>query len=461
MLPGVDCEGSQAAVESQRNIPLARPPVEHSHKLGEADYLMVGMDDIVITGLGCITPIGIGRQQFWQSLSSGVCGTRAIRTSRQADRIFYGAPIDDFDGKQYVTPRKALKVMSREVQLSYAAAHLAWEDANLSAAALEPERIGVVFGSEMIPGDFSELVPAIRACTIQGRFCSELWGTSFQKNIFPLWMLRNLPNMPPCHIAIAIDARGPNNTIVQEEISGLLALGEAINIMSRGDADIMLVGAMGSRTTPPRMAYHPAGLYLETSCQSPMEPWHCLPFDRGRGGIVPGDGSVVLVLEKRRHAVARNAPMIATVRTVASRYGRPMHYLHGSSSAISAAALAAIRSAEIDLNDIACVSAQGFSHPELDRVEAQAIDSLKIPAPVTAYSSYFGTVGAACSLLQLAAGILATNSRSVLPTLGFSSPDPNCPLQICDKKQPTTKSHLVQIGFTFQGQSAAAVVDCH
>ncbi len=139
---------------------------------------------------------------------------------------------------------RALKVMSREVQIAYAAAHLAWEDAGLSDAKPDPDRMGVVYGSEMIPGDHAEVVEAVLGCATNGQFDPSLLGQNYSK-IFPLWMLRNLPNMPACHVAIAIDARGPNNTIVMEEVSGLLALSEAICIMQRDHADLMVVGAMG------------------------------------------------------------------------------------------------------------------------------------------------------------------------------------------------------------------------
>jgi 3-oxoacyl-[acyl-carrier-protein] synthase II len=422
---------------------------------------MVGMDDIVITGLGCITPIGLGKENLLRSLENGSCGTRAVWQSPTADRIYYGAPIDGFDGKQYVTPRKSLKVMSREVQLSYAAAHLAWEDANLESMDISPERVGVVFGSEMIPGDLHELVPAVRACSTSGTFNPLAWGTEFAKQIFPLWMLRNLPNMPPCHIAIAIDARGPNNTIVQEEVSGLLALGEAISIMSRGDADLMLVGAMGSRTTPTRIIYHPSELYLGTSYSQQIENHHCRPFDSHRAGIVPGEAAVVMVLEKRRHAVARQARLYGTVRAVSSRCGRVEEKWAGSTQALVQATESAIKEAGIEREDVACISPQGFSQQCLDRTEARAIERLNIPAPLTGYSSYFGTCGAASGLLQLASCLLATHSGSIFPTLGVCSPDPEFSIDICTEKSAISKSHLVQLGFTFAGQAAAVVVDCH
>ncbi|MFO0942624.1 MAG: beta-ketoacyl synthase N-terminal-like domain-containing protein [Pirellulales bacterium] len=191
---------------------------------------MVGVDDIVITGIGAVTPIGIGRDALLNSLLVGKCGSKVLFQAASGKPILVGATIDNFDGKNYVSPRKALKLMSREVQTAYTAAQLAWEDAGLSAVKPDPDRMGVVYGSEMIPGDHSDLVDSIVACSVDGEFEPSLWGQHYTKT-FPLWMLRNLPNMPACHVAIAIDARGPNNTIAQEEVSGIVALSEAICIM--------------------------------------------------------------------------------------------------------------------------------------------------------------------------------------------------------------------------------------
>lgn len=448
---------------------------------------MVGIDDIVITGLGCITPIGHGRNSFWQGLSCGRCGTREILISDSGQPKLFGAPINDFDGKQYVVPRKALKLMGHEVQISYAAAHLAWEDAGLGSENLEPERVGVAFGSELMPGDIGDIIPAIRACSNGPLMDVDRWGKEFSKAIYPLWMLRYLPNMPPCHVAIAVDARGPNNTIAQDEISGLLALSEAINVIQRGDADLMIVGAVGARSGPTRLCYRLPGLYLEaahtanfdqsaalpcsaakfegnsialSTVSDSSDNYHSRAFDARRGGVVPGDAAVVLILEKRRHAVARKANLYGTVLSTASRCGRPTVPLCGSSSALAKAGNAALQAAGLSESDLACISAQGFSHRMLDRSEAQAIELIATQAPVTAYSSYFGTPGAASGLLNLVSGILATNSGRVLPTLGYSQPDSECPVNVCQKEFNVSSPYLMQLSFTMQGQAAVAIVDC-
>ncbi len=438
---------------------------------------MVGIDDIVITGLGCITPIGLGRHLFWQGLSCGKCGTREIFRTASGDRILYGAPVDGFDGKQYVVPRKSLKLMSREVQISYAAAQLAWEDAGLETKAVEPERVGVIFGSEMIPGDIADLIPAVRNCSSGQVMDASRWGREFSRAIDPLWLLRNLPNMPPSHVGIAVDARGPSNTIVQEEVSGLLALAEAASVMQRGDADLMVVGAMGSRINPTRFAYRMPRFYFEGNdsksssgientvegsarVDSSSGKIHSRAFDANRGGIVPAEAAVVLILEKRRHAVARSAQIYGTYLSTSSRFGSPDLPFCGSSTAIAQAAKSALDAAQVTVGDLACISAQGFSHSHLDRIEANAIGRLTYDTPVTAYSSYFGTAGAASALLQLAACLLATSAGKILPTLGYTQADPQCPIVICQKEQAVTKSHILQLGFTGFGQAAATVVDC-
>lgn len=420
---------------------------------------MVGFDDIVITGVGAVTPIGIGREALQNGLLAGKCGSKQLFRAVGGNPILVGATIDDFDGKQFVTPRKALKLMSREVQIAYAAAHLAWEDAGLSESKPEPERMGVVFGSEMIPGDHSEIVEAVQGCSTNGRFDPDLWGENYTK-IFPLWMLRNLPNMPACHVAIAIDARGPNNTIAMEEVSGLLALGEAICIMQRNQADLMVVGAMGCRVTPTRQMYRKPNVYFNGATAGAPEQNHSRAFDPSRCGIVSAELSTCLVLERRRHAVARNAKIYGQVFDVGNRCGRPESEFGGSSASIASAARSTMESAGVNSEDLAMVSAQGFSHQQLDSIEAKAIAQIADGVPVTAFSSYFGTAGGATGLAQLTAALLSMQSGRVLPILGNTSNDPTCPINICRTPTQIDKSCFLQLSYTFEGQAAAVVVQC-
>lgn len=418
---------------------------------------MVSVDDIVITGIGCVTPIGIGRQEFWTSLRTGRCGIRTIHEIAEDPPVaFHGGVVDEFDGRLYVKPRKALKVMSREVQTAFAAAQLAWEDAHLAEHAIAPERTGVVFGSEMLTGDFSDLSSAVAACSTAGKMQPELWGKSFVKHVYPLWMLRNLPNMPACHIGIAVDAQGPNNTLAQEEVSGLLALYEACSVIQRDQADVMLVGAVGSRVSGTRMLFRPDGVYRSTRASE--EEGACLPFDQRRQGVVPGEGAATLTIERRSHATRRGAKIYGTVEAVISRCGNPQTHYGGSSEALAAAGRAALTAARIDPDQLSHVSAQGYSAQILDANEATAIQAIAPQVPVTAFSSYFGTIGAASGLVELIASLLANEQNLVLPTLNFQHPDPTCPLPIVVDPQSTDRSQFLKLSFTMMGQAAAAVV---
>lgn len=426
---------------------------------------MVGVNDIVITGLGCVTPIGIGRDAFWSGLLGGKCAAKQMHTLDNAERTaFAGAAVSDFNGKQYVVPRKAIKVMSREVQMSYAAAHLAWQDAGLvdedaTKANLDPNRMGVVYGTEMIPGDHEELAGATRACS-SGEIDHSLWGKKFSSEIFPLWMLRNLPNMPACHVGIAIDARGPNNSIAQEEVGSLLALSEAAMVIERDQADLMVVGGVGARITPTRMMYRATQLYNQHASDGSSDLSRSAAFDVDCRGIVPSEGAGAWVIERRSHGVARGAKILGSVRGFASRCGKPAEHLGGSRVAIESAARAAMDAAGISADDLNHVCAQGYSHSRLDVEESHAIEAIAGSTKVSAFSSYFGTAGAASGILELTASLLGMQHGKTLPVLGHRATDPNCPVNVCKSIERTTQSYFLKLSFTPQGQAAAVVIEC-
>ena len=428
---------------------------------------MVGLDDIVITGLGCVTPLGIGRAAFEQSLlQQSCCIRRQLVLDDATETTFYNAAIQDFEGKLYVKPRKALKVMNREVQTAYSSSLLAWQDAGLEEAeGLNPDRLAVVYGSEMLPGEIRDIQPAVASSTIDGTPDMHIWGRQAMKDIYPLWMLKNLPNMPACHVGIAFDARGPNNTIAQEEVSGLLALNEAIGVIERDQADIAVVGAVGGRISPTRLAYRNWRLYdqhpaSKGKTEDSGTSLRCRPFDRERHGIVASEAAVSFVLERRSHAVRRDARILARVASTSSRCGQPIQDYAGSSDAIASAAQSAIREAGVDVNDLSHVSAQGFAQEELDITEAVAIRDSIGNLPVTAFSSYFGTAGAACGLLELMASLVGQQHKQVLPTLGTTDVDPKCDIDVCTEGFRTDKSCFLKLSSTPFGHAAATVIEC-
>lgn len=424
---------------------------------------MAGVDDIVITGVGCVTPLGIGRTELAKGLLEGKCAVRKLIELSDPQRTTYGgASIDGFAGKQFVTPRKALKVMSREVQIAYTAAQLAWQDARLDQCeSLDVDRMGVVYGSEMIPGDELDLESAVRACVDDGNMDYSKWGLESLKQVYPLWMLKNLPNMPACHVGIAVDARGPNNTIVQEEVSSLLALQEAASIIDRGQADVMIVGGMGSRITPTRMAYRVRGLYCEhPAAKFSDEQAISQPFGTHRLGIIAAEAAAAVIIERRSHAIARQADILGRVCSISSRWAPTRSKYSGSEQAIAAAGAQAMERAGLPAEAMDHISAQGFSSVELDISEGRAIGEIAPTTPVTASSSYFGTAAGAASLLELIASLLGMQAGYRLPTLGTQQVDEQCPVQLSRERTQARTPHFLKLAFTPFGQAVAAVIEC-
>ena len=141
--------------------------------------------------------------------------------------------------------------MSRECQMGLAAAIHALNDASIAEGGYEPERTGIVYGSDLMLSPPDEFTSGMHLCSDhKGQFDFSRWGSEGMWEMTPLWLLKYLPNMPACHIAIYFDLRGPNNSITQREASSMLAVGEAFRTITRGHADVMIAGATGTRVHP-------------------------------------------------------------------------------------------------------------------------------------------------------------------------------------------------------------------
>jgi 3-oxoacyl-[acyl-carrier-protein] synthase II len=177
-------------------------------------------------------------------------------------------------------------------------------------------------------------------------------------------------------------------------------------------------------------------------------------------GIAPSEASTVLVLESARHALRRNAKVLGRLRSVASHFGAPTGEHGGSAEAIASAITTATGKADIELEELSHVCAQGLAHPELDRVEAQAIAQAAPGVPVTAMSSYFGTAGAACGLLELSASLLVAQSGRVLPVHGIDKAAADCPIDALTRSCEPRSSSFIKTSYTPAGLAAAAVIEC-
>ena len=412
--------------------------------------------EVVITGLGVVSPIGIGREPFWQSLveqRSGIGEISSFDSSTLPMR--FAAEIKDFDAKQYVRPRKSLKVMSRDIQIGFAAADLAFTDAGLTPQAVAPERMGVVYGADMMYCDLDEVADAYRSCRVDEKFDFNRWGSQALGNMYPLWMLKYLPNMPACHIAIALDARGPNNSITLSEASSLLAIAEAMRVIERGSADVMIAGGASSRVHPTSYVFRGA----EHLSRSTAEPTKILkPFDAGRSGSLNGEGAAAMILERRDHAEARGATILGRLIGYGSTF-EPRTAEGFRGTAVRAAMRVALNDAGLTPEQIGHVNANGVSTMVMDRLEAGAIRDVLGDVPVTAPKSYFGNLGAGTGAVESIVSVLALKEGRIPVTLNYATPDPECPVRVIHDealavKQPTA----LMLNIANTGQAVAVVL---
>lgn len=418
---------------------------------------MSPVPDVVITGLGVVSPIGIGTTAFWNSLDGQVSGIRRISLFDTGGADFHcGAEVLDFDAKDFVKPRKSLKVMSRDIQLGVVAASLATESAGITPGSVAPERMGVVFGADMIHCEPVDISNAYRRCMVDGRFDFRLWGKSSMEEVYPLWMLKYLPNMPACHIAIAHDARGPNNSHSLGECSSLMAIAEAVRVIERGDADVMIGGGTGTRIHP--VIWVRSTLQEVTHRDAAPEKLS-RPFDAARDGFVNGEGAAAVVLERRDQAAARGAKIWARVVGYGTSHeartdGQPLE-----GGATRRAIGSALRSAHFRPADIGHVNAHGLSTIGDDRAEAQAVRSLLGDVPVTALKSYFGNLAAGTGAVEAVASVLALECGRVPATLNYERSDPACPVNVIAGKSLTgAKPTALLLNHSPMGQAVAMVI---
>ena len=413
--------------------------------------------EVVITGVGVVSPIGIGCGPFWESLAAGSSGIRIVDLFDSSSlKVRFGGQIPDFDPKLYVRPRKSLKVMSREIQLGFAAADLAITDASLATGGVEPDRFGVVFGNDMIYADLEDLEGTYRRSRKDGAFDFVRWSEAIQEELHPLWLLKHLPNMTASHIAIAHDARGPNNTIVLGDVSSLLAVAEAVSVIQRGWADVMLTGGTGCRLHPTALVARGDALLSHRTGDFRRA---CRPFDRDRDGLVNGEGAAAIMLESREHAERRGARIRGRVLATASRC-EPRARRDGlDGSSLRQAIRAVLRTADLAPEQVGHVNAHGVSTVEMDRAEAAAIVAELGAVPVTAPKSLFGHLGAGGGAVELAASILGLEAGLVPPTLNYETPDPDCPVQVVHGEplagRPAT---AVAVNLCSTGQAAAVAI---
>jgi len=419
-----------------------------------------GHNRVVVTGLGVVSPIGIGKEAFWANLCDGRSGIDFLR-SYPAENLpsKLAAEIVDFDPLDYVYQKKFLKVMSRDIQLGVSAASMAVRDSGIRPGDVDPLRMGVEFGAGHIsftPEELAEAAADFADPTNRDGY--PRWGDHQMGKIAPLWLLRQLPNMPACHVAIEHDCQGPNNTITNGEPSALLALSEAIRVINRNQADVMVVGASSSNIHPIDIAR--LNLYERLSQRHDDPTRASRPFDQDRDGTIVGEGSAVFVIERYSHAVARGADIYAEILGVGGGCDGRGHQNGSGGTGIVRAVRSVLKSAQLRPGEIGHINAHGKSTERDDLVESRAyLKALGDEAariPVTALKSYFGSFDAGSGAVELAGSLLALRQRTLPMTLNYETPDPDCPLNVVREPVRLGNDVALSVNRSHMGQSAAA-----
>ncbi|MEQ9411905.1 MAG: beta-ketoacyl-[acyl-carrier-protein] synthase family protein [Fuerstiella sp.] len=426
---------------------------------------MAGCDGIraVVTGVGVVSPIGIGKDRFWDSLINNRSGIDYL-TSFASDDLPspFAAEVRDFDPATMLRDRKFLKVMSRDIQLGVASAQLAMKDTGLNPGDIDPYRLGVVFGAGRMTTHPNELLAAVEASRDESNaFSMTRWGEGGMGKVAPLWLLRQLPNMPACHVSIDHHAAGPNNTITCRDASALLALAEAVRVIESGRADAMIVGACSSNIHPVDIAKFHRFEGLSKRSDDPSRV--CRPFDFERDGAVVGEGAATFIVENYEHARRRGADIYAEVLGIGAGCDGKGYANESAGLGLVRAIEATVRRAGIRPEEFGHVNAQGKSTQQDDIVESRAyhrsLGDCMLKVPVTAMKSFVGHFDAGAGAVELAGTLLSLRNGVVPATLNYEIPDPRCRLKVVQEGPQKLKSRTaLTVNRTAMGQSAAAVL---
>jgi 3-oxoacyl-[acyl-carrier-protein] synthase II len=444
---------------------------------------------VVITGMGLVSPLPSSLEHFQEALVSRKGAVRPFlwndkiihSVSVAAPALFEGT-IEDFDlhdaGQKKVI-KKALKVMSREIQMAVASSCRALFHANIQFGQFPSQRIGISFGSDYILTTVEDVIDGIRACCnclknsnglensksskdsngsenseTRASFDFSRWASEGLTKMQPLWQLKYLPNMPSSHIAIINNFHGPSNSITLREASVGACVGESVEIIASGRADIMIVGTTGSRLHPLKM--------LHAIQQEELTSTACKPFDRNRDGTVLGEGAGAVVLEELEHAQKRNATIWGEVVCGSYRTRYDQKKTDRKREVIKSVLCDVLRRSGMEPEQIGHINAHGLGSRESDHAEALAIHDVfgnrKKPIPLSAAKGFFGNLGAGGGTVELIVGVLALQRELLFPTLNFSTPDPECPVTPNQNNNTPSGQSFIKIAVNPQAQASAILV---
>ncbi|WFB37853.1 beta-ketoacyl-ACP synthase II [Kiritimatiellota bacterium B12222] len=386
------------------------------------------MSKVVVTGMGVISPVGCTLDSFWNSLMAGKSGVRRIQSfDASAYPVQIAAEVTDFEVEKYM-PAKDAKKMDPFSRYGFAAAIDAWNDAGLDPDTIDSERAGVVMG-----------------CGTGGLHIAQKAGMALPEKgpraFSPFMVSQLILNIVSGHIAIKYGLNGPNYVVTTACAGGNHALADAMDLIKRGEADVMLAGGCEGSINEMGIGSFSAMRALSRDFQD--EPTRASrPFDAQRSGFVMGEGSAVLVLESEEHARKRGARIYAELAG-AGRTCDAHHIVAPDPEARQAARCMrlAMEKAGVTPSEIDYINAHGTSTQLNDAGETKAIyqafgeDARKLS--ISSTKSMTGHLLAGAAAIEAVISILAINRGMIPPTINYENPDPNCDLNV-------TPNHAVE-----------------
>ena len=402
---------------------------------------------VVITGMGAITPIGLGVDNFWEGIKANKIGFAPItKFDAEGYKCKLAAEVKDFDAKNYMDP-KAAKRMELFCQYAVAATREALEDAALDMEKEDPFRVGVSVGS------------GIGSLQAMEREHSKLLEKG-PSRVNPLLVPMMICNMAAGNVSIQFGLKGKSINVVTACATGTNSIGEAFRAIQYGEAEVMVAGGTESSVTPIGIA----GFTALTALSSSEDPARCsIPFDKDRSGFVMGEGAGIVVLEELEHAKARGAKIYAEV----VGYGCTSDAYHITSPAEdgSGAAMAmeyAVKDAGIAKEDVTYINAHGTSTHHNDLFETRAIKlcfgehakDIKINSTKSMVGHLLGAAGA----VEFITCVKELQEGYIHPTVGYQTPDEELDLDYCKEAVQGEFNYALSNSLGFGGHNASILV---
>ncbi len=402
---------------------------------------------VVVTGLGVVTPIGLGIGEFWESLEKGRSGVREVDRFRDCTTWIAGT-VEDFNADVYMS-KKDIKKTDRYVQFAHAAAVMAIEDSKLNFEEEDKERVGVIVGSGV--GGLE---------TIENQF--QVLLEKGPRRVSPFLVPMLIGNMATGYISIHYGLRGPNITPVTACATGTHAIGEAYRLIQRGDADVMIAGGSEAPLTAIAFSGFCAARALSTRNEAPQQASR--PFDRQRDGFVMAEGAGVVVLETLEHALSRGAVIYGEM----AGYGMSGDGYHITSPDPSGRGAylcmeRALKDGGISPETVDYINAHGTSTQYNDRVETHAIKKLfgehAYRLAISSTKSMTGHLLGAAGGVEIVATLLSMKHGVIPPTINYEEADPDCDLNYVPNEACSRQIDVaISNSFGFGGTNACLVV---